>query len=93
MPDGTLHLIAQSLWHSPAFIVGDRAALERLIVDLTTALQTGQAVGQYFPNDGEGFKLHIRCVETADMAAVPIGYTDELAREDWGGPDWMRAVR
>src|SRR5208282_1930181 len=87
---GILHVIGPSHWHNPVFIVGDRLALERLQSLIADALLVGAADKIFFPNDGEGYGLHVRCVEQEAMEAIPIGYTDHdlCPMEPW--PDWMR---
>jgi len=90
---GVLHVTGPSHWHNPVFIVGDRLALERLHSLIADALLVGSGDKTFFPHDGEGFALHVRCVDAAEMETVPIGYTDRdlCPSEPW--PAWMRHAR
>ncbi len=59
----TLHIYGQQMWHDNAYIVGNRAALQRLQDQITQALQYGEKKDVFFPNDGEGYDLYVACVD------------------------------
>lgn len=83
----TLHIYAQAQWHDPAFIVGDRAALERLRDALQQALEKGYARPQAMTTDGEGYVVHVVCVSPEVMESTSLPYTD---RSLVGLPDGER---
>lgn len=84
---GTVHIIAQTQWHSPAIIVGDVAGLTAVRDALTRAIESGDGKAATFARDGEGYSVVALCRE--DMDGVPFGYTDPTA--DSGGlwPRWF----
>lgn len=72
-----LHIYGQQMWHSDAFIVGNRAALERLYKGIGEALQHGEKREVFSPVDGEGYDLYISCVEDAfDFEQLDAPYHD-----------------
>ncbi len=78
-----LHLHAQRNWHDEAYIVANRAALEKLKSCIEEALQKGQTCGLFYPTDGEGFHLHV-LMDNADWQSESwqrraLPYTDEIA--------------
>lgn len=87
----TLHIIAQPWWHMPAWIIGDRAALESLRTAIDGALASSEwDVANVYARDGEGYGALV--VLRNDMADVPFGYTDEMARYDMPHPEWMQTL-
>lgn len=87
---GVAHIIAQSYFHQPAFLIGDREGLERIRDAIAQALETGEARRGIFAQDGEGYGVHVLCVTEAEMDGVPYGYTDtEMCGER--GP-WTEAM-
>ncbi|WP_252504094.1 hypothetical protein [Sporosarcina sp. Marseille-Q4943] len=60
---GKLHIYGQQMWHSDAFIVGNREALERLRNAIDQALQYGEKRELFYPEDNEAFDLYISCTE------------------------------
>ena len=90
-----LHLIAQTAWHDPAFIVGNREGLKRLRKAIDTALLRPGAWtrADECAADGEGYGVHVRCVTTAEMETAPYGYTDPVACGDAPWPPWMKRAR
>lgn len=99
-PVPTIHVLAQTMWHDPAWIIGNRSGLELLRAALNAALDGDEALGgdgcgvaHVFARDGEGFPLVVMCRED-EMSGAPYGYTDEIALgkgpERW--PEWMVKV-
>lgn len=73
-----LHLYAQSQWHHPSYIAGDREALMKLRHAITLALGDidYQAKAEFFTNDGEGYQLYIKMMPSEWMEKVELPYTD-----------------
>lgn len=62
----TLHIYAQDFWHTPATIVGDRAAIIALIQTLQEVLSTQTGVEHKLEasvSDGEGYDVRIILIE------------------------------
>lgn len=82
-----LHIHAQSFWHSPAYIVGNTAALEQLRDAITAALTKGKGKTTAFVNDGEGYQITV-CRDDSpwDQGSSwwdrETPYTDPIAYED-----------
>ena len=74
-----LHLHAQPYWHSDAYIVGTRGELESLLGTLKLALESGHSACQPFAQDGEGYTLHVLCVDGDASVEHALPYTDECA--------------
>lgn len=89
-----LHLIAQPYWHRPAFVVGNRDGLTALRDAIDAALAGGEPAAETMCRDGEGYRIHVRCVPAAEMDAIPLGYTDRELCPDSGDPwpDWMHTA-
>lgn len=86
-----LHVIAQQHYHMPAFIVGNRLALENLRAAINAALATGAGHAAVFANDGEGYGLHVAF--RINLDDVPYGYTDrDMCPDDKPWPGWMQAL-
>ncbi|MEW6048032.1 MAG: type II toxin-antitoxin system HicB family antitoxin [Bacillota bacterium] len=80
-PD-VLHVYGQALWHQDVYLVGNRRALRKLRAAVTAALNRGRGSCETFANDGEGYDVHVVCVDdpaTLDKLAVP--YHGKHARE------------
>lgn len=79
-----LHIYAQDSWHQEATIVGNRAALERLVAVLHRALEMDAGIElstEVFANDGEGYECRVIRLENEtqwDELATP--YTDEMCQ-------------
>lgn len=84
----TVHIIAQHAWHAPAFIVGDRAGLQAMLNAIADAILQGKGMAELYDNDGEGYAASVHRRE--NIADVPYGYTDEMARTGVPWPDWLR---
>lgn len=82
--DELMHIYAQDSWHQPATIVGNRAALERLVETIQSALDTGQGSTfelETFANDGEGYEVRVMVINDTDMwAQIATPYTDEMCQ-------------
>ena len=88
----TLHVLAQSLPHRPAVLIGNRAGLTALHNAILRAMSGGVAKAVVLANDGEGYGVVAVCRE--DMDGAPFGYTDEVFADTRERPDWLiRAMR
>lgn len=86
-----VHVLPQTIWHSPACIVGNREGLEALRAAIDDALTNERAKAVVFADDGEGYRITV--VRRHDMSDVPFGYTDEIASGRRECPQWlMRAT-
>lgn len=88
--DALLHVIAQRSYHDPAFIVGNREGLTRLRDALNAALEAPSTTqkADAMCNDGECYRVCVRCETEREMELAQLGYTYEWA----GGrvwPHWM----
>lgn len=88
-----LHIIAQTYYHQPAFIVGNRDGLTALRDALNVALKSSRPVEAIvYPSDGEGYRVHVRCVGNCDD--IPLGYTDrDACPDETRYPEWMMKAR
>jgi hypothetical protein len=74
-----LHLYAQKYQHADAEIIGNREALVMLRESLNKALSLDYVGGkrskiEVFTNDGEGYSLFVRCVESDTVDRQFDGY-------------------
>ena len=75
--DEYLHIYGQPMWHGDAFIVGNRAALQRLKDTIDQALQFGEKKEVFFPEDEEGYSLYISCIDDSfDLSQLDPPYHD-----------------
>ena len=90
MPVEIVHIIPQYVWHDPSFIVGNRAGLELLHAAIGEALAGTIGIAKVMCNDGEGYRVVIKCVPTIGMQQELCGYTSDIAadRREW--PAWMQ---
>jgi hypothetical protein len=83
-----LHIIAQSQWHSSAFIVGNRNGLIVLRDAIDEAIRQGSAEANAMVSDGEGYGIEITMEnkpwEHEAWQHVAMPYTDPVAA---GEPD------
>jgi len=84
-----LHLYAQTNWHDPAFIVGNRPALLALKAAIERALSDEEGMGKAdaFTADGEGYSLYVALnaseqLSSLDWQGLRLPYTDPIAKED-----------
>ncbi|MFS0688708.1 hypothetical protein AB1K89_05630 [Sporosarcina sp. 179-K 8C2 HS] len=74
---GILQIYGQQMWHSDAFIVGNREALKRLRNAIDHALLYGEKRELFYPEDNEAFDLYISCTEESfDMSQLDPPYHD-----------------
>lgn len=73
-----LHVYAQQQWHDEAYLVGHREALLRLrsMIDAALIDENGQAKGEFFVNDGEGYQLYIKVMPSEWMDKIQLPYAD-----------------
>ena len=83
-----LHLHAQPYWHSNAYIVGTREELSTLRAAIGAALSGGHGAMSPFAQDGEGYTLHVLCVNGDASVQHAIPYTDEAAVEQRSNAVW-----
>ncbi len=85
-----LHIYPQGQWHDDAVIVGTPAALTELRDALDMALEHGAVripleyavqTEHVFTGDGEGYLVHVACLDGDEMQRVRLPYTDEVARD------------
>jgi hypothetical protein len=88
-----LHIIAQTYHHQPAFVIGNQEGLTALRDAIDAALKGNDpAEAGVRPSDGEGYRVHVRCVTDCDN--IPLGYTDgEACPDETPWPDWMIEAR
>lgn len=79
-----LHIYAQQMWHDEAYIVGERDALESLRDAITRALVNNSARMCAYCNDGEGYDIHVLCVDEEKAGILPAPYTDDIAKDSAG---------
>ena len=80
MSDPKLHVYSPSYFHDHAFIVGNKAALEKLRDAIDAALLEGSATGDTTAStaDGEGFDLKVyREEEDEYWNRASLPYTDK----------------
>lgn len=68
--ENKLHIYAQDTWHTPATIIGDRAAISALINTLQKALNENEEVvhtKEFTVNDGEGYDVRVILLENNDI--------------------------
>lgn len=83
----TLHILAQSWPHEPAFVIGGRAGLTALHNAIQRAMRGGAAKATVMGNDGEGYGLVVVCRE--DMSDVPVPYVDPSNENVTDWPEWL----
>ncbi len=88
-PVPLLHILAHPGWHEPAFVIGNRVALENLRDAITRTLAGSAHPFTAFENDGEGYSVHVVCLPDERMDEVPLGYTDDICRGNIGWPEWL----
>lgn len=83
MNKNNLHVYAQTDWHSEAYIVGTRLALQDLRDAIDRALSEDQGgIATSFVNDGEGFDTVVLRVDNeAEFAKLAVPYTSDIAKE------------
>ncbi len=92
MNPAVLHIHAQTEWHEPAFVVGNRLGLTALRDAIDRALNRGDARCEVMPQDGECFDLFVIMDDADwqssswDRAALP--YTAEYAMEQRTDAVW-----
>lgn len=75
-----LHVYAQCMWHEPAAIKGNRAALAALRNTIDGVLSDGNSRSMdAFVSDGEGFALTVSLVSADELDDEPMPYIDEIA--------------
>ncbi|MCM3712212.1 hypothetical protein [Sporosarcina luteola] len=74
---GMLQIYGQQMWHSDAFIIGNRTALKSLRDAIDQALLYGEKRELFYPEDNEAFDLYISCTDdTFDMSQLDPPYHD-----------------
>ena len=83
-----LHLHAQPYWHSNAYIVGTREELSTLRAAIGAALSGGHGAMSPFAQDGEGYTLHVLCVDGDASVEHALPYTDDCALDQRENAVW-----
>lgn len=81
-----LHVHAQEFWHDNAYLIGNRAGLEKLRRAIDEALTDGTDFRDLTTADGEGYKLVVM-MDNSDWQGdswtrALLPYTDSAARDD-----------
>lgn len=72
-----LHLYAQYSHHDDAQIMGDRESLIALREAIDQALaKDEEIVMEAFTNDGEGYQVHVTCLDCLDSLLLPYTADD-----------------
>lgn len=75
-----LHVYAPVTWHDEAGIVGTRDALVALRAAIDDALANRRSTFETFVANGEGYDLHVVCVEPEDLDRIEYPYTHPFAQ-------------
>jgi hypothetical protein len=73
-----LHIYSQDQEHGESYLMGDREALLRLrsMIDAALIDENGQAKGEFFVNDSEGYQLYIKVMPAEWMDKIQLPYAD-----------------
>lgn len=71
-----LHIYGQKDWHDEAIIVGNRQALEKLKQLIELALEKGDGMHHFWPNDRECYELYVSCQDDQTMEKLTVPYTE-----------------
>ena len=74
-----LHIYGQDMWHVPAYIAGNRAALIALADAISDALSNGVGSMAAFQNDGEGFNAIVVLADEEEADKLVPAYDIEYA--------------
>lgn len=87
VPNRLLHIYGQGAWHDNIEIVGNTEALAALADVIKLALMDRNSEMEAFVADGEGYHVKVTLHDKGwtEWQAVPVPYTDEVAKErrDW----------
>lgn len=79
-----MHVYAQSMWHSPASIVGTREALKGLRDAIDQCLHSGmETEAKGITADGEGYCVTVAVRSMNALAEMPLPYTASFAGGVW----------
>lgn len=89
--DDILHIIAQAEWHGDAHILGTNEGLTRLRNAIDAALKAPNETQKAaeMANDGEGFYVFVQCVSAGRINELPLGYTEDYAKDNRKWPEWI----
>lgn len=87
-----LHVYSPSMWHDEAGIVGTRDAMVLLRTIIDDALANGRSTFETFAVDGEGYSLHVVCVEPEELDGVQLPYVDPIAVKRGGSAHWTELL-
>lgn len=75
------HIYSQDSWHGEAYIVGNRAGLEKLRNALNATLEKGNTKNTFWPNDDESYDLFMACMNEDDFESLKLPYTHDIDEE------------
>ena len=71
------HIFGQKSWHGDAYVIANRTALLELKEGIDVALKFEETRLSFFPSDGEGYELYIKCVgEDFEWEDLEMPYHD-----------------
>ena len=78
-----LQVYAQHSHHHESFIVGNKQALIELRDLIDQAIKEGEAMGDFFPSDGEGYQLYISLVnDEHTLNSLEMPYTEQYGEKN-----------
>lgn len=81
---GNMHIFAQDLWHSGAYIMADRRALSDLREAIDVALDGAiGSVDSFITYDGEGYTTYVCLCEEPELMRLESHYRDEICASGW----------
>ena len=89
--EGLLHVLPQSAHQDEAYLIGNKEGLTRLRDAIDKALKSPgkPIISSSMSIDGEGYWAIALCVTEDQMEHIPLGYTEDYARDDRKIPDWV----
>lgn len=72
------HIYSQDSWHGEAYIVGNRAGLEKLRDAINLTLEKGNTKNTFWPNDYESYHLFMACMSEDDFEGLKLPYNAKI---------------
>ncbi len=80
-----LKIFSSGQWHDPIRIIGNKKALQELIINLQSAIDLGESESEFLESDGEGYSVISKLLDSdfnsPNWDSLPTHYTNEIARE------------